>query len=148
MASVVASLQYVAWQAQPLHTYAYDPPGGAKRFNGTLVGHAMPIHDARGPDHDGELQGRGFMLVAQRSDVPDFHVERELIATAYPEAEALVRQITGAPHARVFDHTLRRRAAHRPTLDGLGGSFAAVREPVGRVHADYTPMSADRKSVV
>ena len=142
MGSVVASLQYVAWQAQPLHTYAYDPPGGAKRFNGTLVGHAMLIQDARGPDHDGELQGRGFMLVAQRSDVLDFQVERELIATAYPEAEALVRQITGAPHARVFDHTLRRRAAHRPTLDGLGGSFAAVREPVGRVHADYTPMSA------
>ena len=141
MGKVVASLQYVALQAQPLHTYAYDPPDGAQRFNGTLEAHAMPIHDARGLDHDGGLQGRGFALVAQRSDVLDFHVERQLIATGYPEAEALLRQVTGAPHARVFDHTLRCRAAHRPPLDGLGGSFAAVREPVGRVHADYTPMS-------
>ena len=142
MGNVVAPLQYVAWQVQPLHTYAYNPPGGAQRFNGTLVAHTMPIHDARGLDQDGGLQDRGFMLAAQRSDVLDFRVERQLIATGYPEAEALVRQVTGAPHARVFDHTLRRRAAHRPPLDGLGGSFAAVREPVGRVHADYTPVSA------
>lgn len=142
MGTVVAPLLYVAWQAQPLHTYAYDPPDGAQRFNGTLVEHAMPIHDARGLDHGGGLQGMGFMLAEQRSEVLDFHVDRQLIATGYPEAEALVRQVTGAPHARVFDHTLRRRAAHRPPLDGLGGSFAAMREPVGRVHADYTPMSA------
>ena len=142
MRTVVAPLRYVAPQAQPLHTYAYDPPDGAQRFNGTLVDHAVPIRDARGLNHDGGLQGTGFMLVEQRSEVLDFHVDRQLIATGYPEAEALVRQLTGAPHARVFDHTLRRRAAHRPPLDGLGGSFAAVREPVGRVHADYTPMSA------
>ena len=141
MHSVVAPLHYVAPQAQPLRTYAYDPPDGAPRFNGTLVAHVMPIHDARGLDHDGGWQGMGFMLVEQRSDVLDFHAERQLIATGYPEAEALVRQVTGAPHALVFDHTLRRRAPHRPPLDGLGGSFAAVREPVGRVHADYTPMS-------
>ena len=141
MHGVAAPLQYVAPQAQPLRTYAYDPPDGAPRFNGTLVAHAMPIHDARGLDHGGGWQGMGFMLVEHRSDVLDFHAERQLIATGYPEAEALVRQVTGAPHALVFDHTLRRRAAHRPPLDGLGGSFAAVREPVGRVHADYTPMS-------
>ena len=142
MGTVVAPLHYVAWQAQPLRTYAYDPPDGAQRFNGTLVEHAMPIHDARGLDHGGGLQGMGFMLAEQRSEVLDFHVDQQLIGTGYAEAEALVRQVTGAPHARVFDHTLRRRAAHRPPLDGLGGSFAAVREPVGRVHADYTPMSA------
>jgi hypothetical protein len=141
MHSVVAPLQYVAPQAQPLRTYAYDPLDGAPRFNGTLVAHAMPIHDARGLKHDAGWQDMGFMLAQHRSDVPDFHVEPQLIATGYPEAEAVVRQVTGAPHALVFDHTLRHRAAHRPPLDGLGGSFAAVREPVGRVHADYTPMS-------
>ena len=142
MHSVVAPLQYVAPQAQPLRTYTYDPLDGAPRFNGTLVEHAMPIRDARGLHDDGGWQGMGFMLANQRSDVLDFHAERQLIATGYPEAEALVRQVTGAPHARVFDHTLRRRAARRPPLDGLGGSFASVREPVGRVHCDYTPMSA------
>ena len=142
MGTVVAPLRYVAAQAQPLHTYSYDPPDRAPRFNGTLVEHAMPIHDARGLDHDGGLRSMGFMLAEQRSAVLDFQVDQQLIATGYPEAEALVRQVTGAPHARVFDHTLRRRATNRPPLDGLGGSFAAMREPVGRVHANYTPMSA------
>ncbi len=142
MDTVFAPLRYVAPQAQALHTYAYDPPDGALRFNGTLVEHTMPIRDARGLNDEVGLQGMGFMLMEQRSDVSQFGCDRQLIDIGYPEAEALVRDLTGAPHARVFDHTLRRRAAHRPPLDGLGGSFAAVREPVGRVHADYTPMSS------
>ena len=142
MDTVVAPLRYVAPQAQPLHTYAYDPPDGAQRFNGTLVEHTMPIRDARGLNDDVGLRGMGFMLMEQRSDMSHFGSDRQLIDIGYPEAETLVRHLTGAPHARVFDHTLRRRVAHRPPLDGLGGSFAAVREPVGRVHADYTPMSA------
>ena len=142
MGNVVAPLRYVVPQAQPLYTYAYDPPHGSQRFNGTLDEHTVPIHDARGSSLDIELSGTGFMLTEQRSDVRRFDSDQEVIDVGYPEGETLVRQITGAPYARVFDHTLRRRAAHRPTLDGMGGSFAAVREPVGRVHADYTPMSA------
>ena len=82
------------------------------------------------------------MLVEQRSDVLDFDSARLVADAGYREAETLVRHVTGAPRVRVFDHTLRRRPAHRPPLDGGGGSFAAVREPVGRVHADYTPVSA------
>ncbi len=142
MGTVVAPLRYVAPQAQPLRTYAYDPPHGAQRFNGTLVEHTMPIHDARGLSLNIELCGTGFMLTEHRSDVRRFDSDPEIIDVGYLEGETLVRQITGAPYARVFDHTLRCRAAHRPPLDGMGGSFAAVREPVGRVHADYTPMSA------
>ena len=142
MVAVVAPLRYVASQAQPLYTYAYDPPDGAERFNGTLVEHDMPIRDGRRLNDDVGLLGRGFMLTEQRTDVSRFDSTQQLMDVAYPEAETLVRHLTGAPHARVFDHTLRRRAAHRPPLDGLGGSFAAVREPVGRVHADYTPRSA------
>ena len=142
MDAVVAMLRYVAPQAQPLHTYAYDPPDGSPRFNGTLVEHAMSVHDARGLDHGTEFHGPGFTLTEHRTDVVHFDSDREVIDIGYPEAEMLVRRVTGAPHARVFDHTLRRRATHRPPLDGLGGSFAAIREPVGRVHADYTPISA------
>ncbi len=142
MASVVAPLNYLAPQTAPLHTHAYDPPDGAPRCNGQLVAHAMPIVDARGLGDGATLQERGFVLVEQRSSTVDFRDEAQLTLSAYPEAEALVRHATGATHARVFDHTLRQRAAHRPPLDGMGASFAAVREPVGRVHADYTPYSA------
>ena len=142
MDAVVALLRYVAPQAQPLHTYAYDPPDGALRFNGTLVEHAMSIHDARGLGHSTDFQDLRFTLTEHHSDVLHSDSDRQVIDVSYPEAEMLVRRVTGAPHARVFEYTLRRRAANRSPLDGPGGSFAAVREPVGRVHADYTPMSA------
>ena len=142
MGMVVAPLQYVVPQTQPLYTYTYDPPDGAQGFNGTLMEHLVHIQDARDSSHGTGLGDMGFMLTEQRSDVRHFDSDRQVMDIGYPEAETLVRQVTGAPYARVFDHTLRRRAAHRPPLDGLGGSFSAVREPVGRVHADYTPISA------
>jgi hypothetical protein len=128
-----------------VHTYAYDPPDGGPRFNGRLQAHAMRIEDARAAGSAGStcsLATTGFQLCTHRSAVHDFWDEAELQARAYPEAEALVRELTGATLARAFDHTLRRRAVGRPPLDGSGGSFAAVREPVGRVHLDYTPTSA------
>lgn len=142
---ITASLNYLAPQTAPLHTYAYDPPDGGPRFNGRLVAHAMPIGDARTLSDAPSLATTGFDLVDAPSGVRDWWEEDELHRHAYPEAETLVRNLTGARHALVFDHTLRRRAASRPPLDGLGGSFAAVREPVGRVHADYTPLSGPRR---
>jgi hypothetical protein len=128
-----------------IRTYAYDPPDGGPRFNGRLEAHDVPIVDARALDAECSLATTGFELCRHRSAVRDFWDETKLIDLAYPEAEELVRSLTGATHARVFDHTLRRRAAGKPPLDGLGGSFASVREPVGRVHADYTPLSAPQR---
>lgn len=143
---VAAELNYLVAQDAPVRTYAYDPPDGGPRFNATLRPHEVLVEDARavaaGPDW---LHGAGFTLQRQRSSVGDFWDERQLRRRAFGEAEELLRGLTGAPHARVFDHTLRRRAARpgqRAPLDGVGGSFAAVREPVGRVHVDYTPWSA------
>ena len=139
---VVALLNYLAPTREPLRTYAYDPPGGGPRFNGHLQAHTVLIADARALHADGRLGPHGFTLCERPSAVGDFENEARLKVIGYPEAEALVRELTGARQAIVFDHTLRRRAPGRPPLDGLGGSFAAVREPVGRVHADYTPSSA------
>ena len=139
---VVAPLNYLAPTREPLRTYAYDPPDGGPRFNGRLQAHVMPIADARALHADGRLGPHGFTLCHRPSTVGDFEDEALLKQIGYPEAEALVRELTGASRAIVFDHTLRRRAPGRPPLDGLGGSFAAVREPVGRVHADYTPALA------
>ena len=104
MDAVVALLRYVAPQAQPLHTYAYDPPDGAPRFNGTLVEHAMSIHDARGLDQGTEFQGLGFTLTEHRSDVVHFDSDRQVIDIGYPEAEMLVRRVAGR-------HTDRRSTA-------------------------------------
>ena len=140
--AVVAPLNYLVPMREALRTYAYDPPDGGPRFNGHLQARPVVITDARACHAKGRIEPHGFTLCQQPSAVSDFEDAALLRAVAYPEAEALVRELTGAKRAMVFDHTLRRRAAGRPPLDGLGASFAAVREPVGRVHADYTPASA------
>ena len=137
-----AVLNYLVPMAGPVRTWACEPPPGVPRFNGTLQAHRMPIGDARTQPTAPDLDTQGFTLCEQRSRVHDFWDPAEIIGTYYAEVERLLCDLTGARHARVFDHTLRRRAPGRPPLDGSGGSFAAVREPVGRVHADYTPRSA------
>lgn len=141
--AVVAPLNYLAPDCGAVHTYAYDPPNGAPRFNGRLQAYDAAIVDAR--QQTCSLERAGFMLHQHASRTRDFWDESEVRARHYPEAEALVRELTGAARAIVFDHTLRRRGPGRPPLDGSGGSFAAVREPVGRVHADYTPRSGPER---
>ncbi len=137
-----AVLQHLAPGPPYVTTWAYDPPGGGARFDGRLESNEVTVRDARPLLQDLSLDAQGFTLLQHRSAVADFWDDAELRAVYFPEAEALACKATGASSARVFDHTLRRRAPHRPPLDGVGGSFAAVREPVGRVHVDYTPASA------
>lgn len=139
---VVAPLNYLVPMAEPARTYTYDPPAGTPRFNGRLEARQTVIHDGRAVRPAPTLDTHGFVLLDHRSAVHNFWDEDELRAVHYAEAERLLLDLTGAQRALVFDHTLRRRAPGRPPLDGKGGSFAAVREPVGRVHADYTAVSA------
>jgi hypothetical protein len=139
---VRTTLNFLAPMDGAVRTFTFDPPDGGPRFNGRLVGHAVEVHDARPLRSALGLEGAGFALADQKSAVRDWSDDAEVRATAYPEAEELLCALTGARQALVFDHTLRQRQPHKPALDGAGGSFAAVREPVGRVHADYTPWSA------
>lgn len=142
VATVVAPLSYLAPDCAAVRTWACTPPPGQARFNGRLQAYPMPIKDMRTLRAPADLDTEGFTLCAQRSSVADFWDEDELRAVCYAEAERLLCELTGASRALVFDHTLRRRARGRPPLDGTGGSFAPVREPVGRVHVDFTPDSA------
>lgn len=136
-----ALLNYLEPTAQPLHTYSFDPPDGSPRFNGRLKDYRVPVSDARRLSRLPSLDSHGFTLAHAPSEVTDFWNETQVRDTYYAESARLLVQLTGAREALVFDHTLRRRAAHRPQLDGTGGSFSLVREPVGRVHMDFTPRS-------
>lgn len=145
MAAVSTTLNYLAPMHGALRTWTFDPPDGGPRFNGRLDAHAVQVRDARPLRAGLSLEAEGFVLADHVSAVRDFDRDDDIRATGYAEAEVLLRGLTGARQALVFDHTLRRRAPHKPPLDGTGGSFAAVREPVGRVHADYTAWSAARR---
>ncbi len=142
---VTAALNYLLPQQQAVHTYAFDPPDGGPRFNGKLAAYPMRIHDARQLPEPPSLAREGFMRCDHVSSLSNFWDEAALAKQHFPEVESLIAQQTGAREVIVFDHTLRRRQDSRPPLDGMGGSFAAVREPVGRVHADYTPLSGPQR---
>ena len=65
---------------------------------------------------------------------------RSLQATYYREAEELVKQATGASRVVVFDHTIRRRT------HGVEDRTPGIpRQPVTRIHGDYTEVSGPQR---
>jgi hypothetical protein len=70
----------------------------------------------------------------------DFYDPDELRRVYYPEAERLVGQATGASRVVVFDHTIRRRV-----WGAEDRSPGTPRQPVTRVHNDYTDDSAPQR---
>jgi hypothetical protein len=86
------------------------------------------------------LDVQGFALVDAPTAVADFYNENELELTYYPEAEGLVRQATGASRVVVFDHTIRRR--EHGVEDRAPGT---PRQPVTRIHGDYTEISGPQR---
>ena len=68
----------------------------------------------------------------------DFYNEDELRSVYYPEMEQLVKDLTGASRVLIFDHTLRAE-------DDATREEKKVREPVRRVHNDYTEWSGPQR---
>ena len=80
----------------------------------------------------------GFAIVPHVTRARDLADEAEVKAVYYPEAERLVKQATGASRVLVFDHTIR-----SAPLAGTGRK--GIREPVKRVHNDYTVTSGPQR---
>jgi hypothetical protein len=144
---VVSSLPQVAGEVFYLtktpekpHTYTYDPPDGVPKTNIVNEGHTVPIFDMR-PIADGlSLDVQGFVLVPAPTGVADFYDDAQLQATYNPEAEELVKQATGATRVVVFDHTIRRRT------HGVEDRTPGIpRQPVTRIHGDYTEISGPQR---
>ncbi|TDV39000.1 hypothetical protein C7405_101117 [Paraburkholderia caballeronis] len=138
--AVEAELNYLApGQGRPVN-YTFEPPPGTPWNSGELAPTRVTIRDARPLAAAGEfsLDRSGFQLVAHRSAVDDFSDDSVIRLVYYPEAEALLRDATGAEKVVIFDHTLR---------DSEGGSRAnaSLREPVRRVHNDQTFVSGPRR---
>ncbi len=87
---------------------------------------------------DFSLEREGFVFVNHETKVKDFYDEDELRSVYYPEMERLVKDMTGAARVLVFDHTLRAE-------DNETREEKKVREPVRRVHNDYTEWSGPQR---
>jgi hypothetical protein len=137
---VLGEVVYVTKTSEKPHTYTYDPPEGVPKTNIVSEPHTIPIFDMR-PLADGlTLDGQGFALVDAPTRVTDFYDEKQLEAMYYAEAEDLVKQATGASRAVVFDHTIRRRT---PGVEDRTPGI--LRQPVTRIHGDYTEVSGPQR---
>ncbi|WP_322015595.1 CmcJ/NvfI family oxidoreductase [Paraburkholderia sp. J12] len=140
--AVVAELNYLAHGESRPVSWTFEPPAGTPWTTGELAPTRVTIRDARPLAAAGEwsLDANGFQFVSHRSAVTpeDFGDESVIRLVYYPEAEALLRDATGAAKVVIFDHTLR---------DSENGSRAnkALREPVRRVHNDQTFVSGPRR---
>jgi len=137
---VTGEVVYLSKIAEKPHTYTYDPPDGVARSNIVTESHTVPIYDMR-PLADGlSLDVQGFALVPAPTAVADFYDEAQLQAIYYREAEDLVKQATGASRVVVFDHTIRRRT------HGVEDRTPGIpRQPVTRIHGDYTKLSGPQR---
>ncbi|HTT00837.1 MAG TPA: CmcJ/NvfI family oxidoreductase [Steroidobacteraceae bacterium] len=137
---VEAALNYIVPMAEKPHTYTYDPPPNVARSNSSYESHRVRIRDMRPAVGELSLEEEGFTLRDAPSAVRDFYAEDELRATYYPEVEQLVGQLVSAARVVVFDHTIRRR------IEGVEDRTAgAPRQPVPRVHNDYTLESGPQR---
>jgi hypothetical protein len=128
---VTATLNYLLPGAEKPARYVGDPPPGRPAWNGVTDAREIAIEDGRTRAPDFTLDRTGFALRHAPSAVHDFFNPDELADVYYKEAEDLVRTEMGAARVIVFDHTLR--------------GPDAPREPVMRVHNDYTERSAAQR---
>jgi hypothetical protein len=109
-----------------------------RRRTGATEQRRMRIHDARPLVDELSLDESGFVLVQHQTAVADFFDAEQLKTAYYPEVERLVREVSGAAHVVVFDHTLR-------TGDLAEQQARRIREPVLWAHNDYTEWSGPQR---
>jgi hypothetical protein len=132
-----AEIVYTRDSGEKLVNETFGPNNIHRRTTGAEDRRRVEIRDGRAAAGL-SLDASGFLLVEHRSAVRDFFDVDELKRTYYPEVEALVRRLTGAGRAVVFDHTLR-------SGDDAEREAKLVREPVLSAHNDYTEWSGPQR---
>jgi hypothetical protein len=142
---VLAGLNYLKPTAERVHSYAYEPPPGTPWENCAYELRQTAIADARYTPERPCIEREGFALRDAPTAVMDF-LDVEMVKTIYyREASELALAITGATHAYVFDHLVRRREHDRGELTFGRRRTDGWATANGRIHNDYTEASGRRR---
>ena len=137
--TIEAILSYFVDTAEMPVTLVGEPGGSDRRVGGgASEPHRVILHNGRLHADDFALERNGFRFVRHHTKVGNFFDEDEIRRVYYPEMEALVKAESGASRVEVFDHTLR-------TADQELRQAAKIRDPVRRVHNDYTEWSGPQR---
>ena len=131
---VEANLTYLVPMAEKLVNYTYEPPVGIRRTNGAFETYKLPIYNARSISENISLDKEGFAFTEHNTNVRNFYDEAEIRQIYYPEAEQLLKEVTGGTRVVIFDHTLRNAELMKQGNNN-------IREPAKRIHNDFTAKS-------
>jgi hypothetical protein len=108
------------------------------RSSNSTEAHRVTMHNGRKRAGGFVLDRDGLVFRPHDTRMKDFFDEDEIRRVYYPEMEALIKEASGAKRVVVFDHTLR-------TGDVEDREARKIREPVQRVHNDYTEWSGPQR---
>lgn len=135
-----AALSYLEPMRDKPRSLEYEPPAGVPHTTAVYRDHAVTIRDVRPLASAVSLEREGFQLVGAASSVGDFHDQEAVQTRYYAESASLLQDLTGASRVVVFDHTIRRR------IPGASDRTTGIpRQPVPRVHNDYTLKSGPQR---
>jgi hypothetical protein len=137
---VEATLRYLEPTSEKPRSLEFEPPPGVPRTTAVYREHTVAIRDVRPIAPSLSLDREGFQLLTAPTSVRDFNDEESIRTRYYAEAISLLEELTGASRVVVFDHTIRRR------VPGATDRTTGIpRQPVPRVHNDYTVKSGPQR---
>jgi hypothetical protein len=137
---VEAGLNYLEPTAEKPHWLEFEPPAGVPRTTAVYREHTVAIRDVRPVASTLSLEHEGFQLLTAPTSVRNFDDEEAIRTLYYAETISLLEELTGASRVVVFDHTIRRRKA-----GATDRTTGIPRQPVPRVHNDYTVKSGPQR---
>lgn len=139
--AIATTLEYLCPTPQRPFTRMFEPRDGQPRENADYARQPVTIHDARASAK--LLEREGYTLRHAPSVVTDFRDKEDVVRRYYPEVAELALAVTGASQAYVFDHLVRQRQPGTPHAFGrVDGQRPGA---AGRVHCDFTAVSAQRR---
>ncbi len=134
-----ATLNYLTRTAKKPYAYTFEPPPGVPARSGEIDAvNGISIRNARPFTGSYSLAAEGFELHKHDTAVSDFYDRDEIENIYFPEVEALLQRATGADKVVIFDHTIR-------SIPKFSAGVPGFRDPVRRVHNDYTATSGRRR---
>jgi hypothetical protein len=137
---VAAGLRYLEPTNEKPRSLEFDPPPGVPRTTAVYREHMVEIRDVRPVASALSLEREGFQLLTAPTSVSNFDDEEAVRTRYYAETISLLEELTGASRVVVFDHTIRRRIP-----GATDRSTGIPRQPVPRVHNDYTVKSGPQR---
>lgn len=136
---VPTQVQYLRPMRERPRVYANEPPPNTPVSNAVYDPYPVHVHNMRSIADRLDFEEDGFCVCAPPPP-PDVDDPEMVTGTYYPAIERHVRDITGASEVFVIEHVVRRHVPGAPPA-----ALGAARQPVRRVHADYTEESGRRR---